>query len=149
MRQKVTIGGMIQVFVRTTKPVSGKNHRLVDLRSTQPGESPASSRSRSKITENARMVHAAWKVEYRPVCRSVELTADVLFSFLLKPGVAYQVIHTTRHSMVLSVLFGVHTTRERLIKLKTCTSTRVMFFGRSIKGSKAVVHQYLIVKCCT
>ena len=34
--------------------------------------------------ENARTVHAACKVEYRSICRSVELTADALFQSFIK-----------------------------------------------------------------
>ena len=38
--------------------------------------------------ENARTVHAACKLEYRSICRSVELTADVFFlTFLLNISV--------------------------------------------------------------
>ena len=36
-----------------------------------------------EIAGNARTVDAACKVEYRPICRPVELTADVLFSFFI------------------------------------------------------------------
>ena len=53
---------------------------------------------------NARSVHVACKAEYRSICRSVELTADVLFywcffSFLNVPGTSEVVV-------VLILIFG-------------------------------------------